>query len=138
MAKKGSLSLDLSRFVDKTATKLERVKRAVALELFTSIVYDTPVDTGRLRGNWQISIGSPLVGVVDKLDPSGDRVTREIAAMVGESKLEDVLILRNNLPYAYRIEYEGWSHTKAPDGMMRRNFLRIQQILKKAVQEGKL
>lgn len=138
MAKKGSLSLDLSRFVDKTVAELNRVKRAVTLELFTSIVYDTPVDTGRLRGNWQISIGSPLVGAVDRLDPSGDRVAREIAAMVGESKLEDVMILRNNLPYAYRIEYEGWSHTKAPHGMMRRNFLRVQQILKKAVQEGKL
>lgn len=136
MAKKGTLSLDLSRFVDKTVAELDRVKRAVALELFTSIVYDTPVDTGRLRGNWQISIGSPLVGVVDKLDPSGEQVTREIAAVVGESKLKDVLILRNNLPYAYRIEYEGWSR-KAPDGMMRRNFLRIQQILKKAVQEGR-
>lgn len=138
MEKKGSLTLDLSRFVDKTLARLNRVKRAVALELFTSIVYDTPVDTGRLRGNWQISIGSPLVGTIDRLDPNGEQVAREIAAMVGESKLEDVLILRNNLPYAHRIEYEGWSHTKAPHGMMRKNFVRIQQILKKAVQEGRL
>lgn len=137
MEKKGSLTLDLSRFVDKTLARLDRVKRAVALELFTSIVYDTPVDTGRLRGNWRISIGSPLVDTIDRLDPDGGQVAREIAAMVGESKLEDVLILRNNLPYAHRIEYEGWS-AKAPHGMMRKNFVRIQQILKKAVQEGRL
>jgi len=39
--------------------------------------------------------------------------------------------MSNNLPYAYKIEYDGWSHTKAPKGMVRKNFIRISQNLKK-------
>ena len=38
------------------ATKAsEKVARSALTELFSSIVISTPVDTGRLRGNWQIS-----------------------------------------------------------------------------------
>ena len=43
---------------------------------------------------------------------------------------DSVVYLTNNLPYAARIEYDGWSHTKAPEGMVRKNVIRITQNLK--------
>lgn len=57
--------------------------------------------------------------------------------MVGASKPTDVMYLRNNLPYAYRIEYEGWSKVKAPEGMVRRNVARFRRILNEAVRENR-
>ncbi|WP_162455859.1 hypothetical protein [Pseudoxanthomonas kalamensis] len=46
--------------------------------------------------------------------------------------------MANNLPYANRIEYDGWSHTKAPAGMVRVSFARIRQIVSKAVRDNKV
>lgn len=133
-----SFSLDLSKFAKGTEEKLEKTKRAVTLKLFSAIVLDTPVDTGRLRGNWQISIAAPKTGTLAREDKSGSTVNSEIKATVEASKLGDTVILRNNLPYAHRIEYDGWSKVKAPQGMVRRNLLRFERLLKKAAAEGKL
>jgi hypothetical protein len=40
------------------------------------------------------------------------------------------IFLSNSLPYAARIEFDGWSHTKAPQGMVRRNVARFNQLLR--------
>jgi hypothetical protein len=94
---------------------------------------DTPVLTGRLRGNWQISSGAPKSGTVEVTDPTGTTTTAKVAEVAGKLSNKDASVfLTNNLPYAYRIEYDGWSHTKAPEGMVRKNFIRVSQNLKKA------
>lgn len=136
--RKGSLSIDLSNFVEKTKKELEALKRGVALSLFSSIVRATPVDTGRLRGNWQTNIGSPIADTIEREDPSGASVLREIETKTKELKLGQTIYMRNNLPYAYRIEYEGWSHTKAPEGMVRNNIARIHSLIEERARKGKL
>jgi len=84
----------------------EELIKAVALAVDTNVVMATPVDTGRARGNWQASIGSPKRS---KLEP------RSAAATIGEAKgvIEgykdgDTIYLSNNLPYIRRLN-DGWS-----------------------------
>jgi hypothetical protein len=132
-----SFALDVSKFANGATAKVDRIKRAVVLKLFGSVIQDTPVLTGRLRGNWQTSIAAPRVG---ELPLRGEQeAMTEISLAASEMRGNDLpVFLRNNLPYARRIEFDGWSHTKAPAGMVRKNVARITRLVNEAVREGKL
>lgn len=113
-------------------------KRAVLLKLFGSVIKDTPVDTGRLRGNWtfETSInGSPNSLATE--DKSGGVTVAKVAADIDQhvSHKDGFACLSNSMHYAYRIEYEGWSKIKAPEGMVRKNIIRISGILKRQARE---
>ena len=127
-----SFSQKVARWTYNAGQEIEALQKAIILELFTSVILDSPVLEGRLRGNWLISSDNPGEGVVDVLDPTGNITTRKISNFVRsiDAAQNYNVYLTNNLPYAYRIEYDGWSHTKAPEGMVRKNFIRISQNLK--------
>lgn len=127
-----SFSQKVARWTYNAGQEIEELQKAIILELFTSVILDSPVLEGRLRGNWLITSGTPGEGVVDVLDPTGNITTRKISNFVRSIDAAEnySVYLTNNLPYAYRIEYDGWSHTKAPEGMVRKNFIRISQNLK--------
>ena len=123
-----SFTAELGVFRLKSLAKVEQVRKAIIFKLFGAVVMDTPVLTGRLRGNWQVTIGNPATGTLDRTDKSGATVMSEISRNLGNG--DCVVNLTNNLPYAARIEFDGWSHTKAPEGMMRRNVVRINELIK--------
>ena len=132
-----SFSLSIGRWVKKTTAAQDTVRRAVILKLFTSVIRDTPVDTGRLRAAWRTSVGSPDLSQPPDGLPSyntGEAVA-QVKSAAESSTNNDVVILSNSLPYVSRIEYEGWSHTKAPQGMVRRNVARFRQLLASEVQK---
>lgn len=131
-----SFSAGLRRFSRRTEDSLDRTRRTVIIKLFSAVIKDTPVLSGRLRGNWQTTINSPATGVIGVRDEAA--AIAEVQRMAAQSKGSDVVILRNNLPYAYRIEFEGWSKVKAPQGMMRRNVVRFRRLLNEAAREGRL
>lgn len=100
----------IKRFAAQSKEKETLVIRKIAIECFKRIILGTPVDTGRARGNWQASTGSPANGEVDVLDPTG---AIAIAAMVSEvvawTPKDDLpAFITNNLPYIQRLN-EGWS-----------------------------
>jgi hypothetical protein len=128
-----NFTVDVTQWVKKTKTSIEELRKNIIIELFSSVILDTPVDTGRLRGNWIISMDNPITQEVRILDPSGNETVKKVhdlTAQLPQGK-DKTVFLTNNLPYAYRIEYDGWSHTKAPRGMVRKNFIRVSQNLKK-------
>lgn len=131
-----SFSAQVKSFSANTSARMERIKRTVVVKLVGDIIRDTPVLTGRLRGNWQTSVASPLTGELPKRDPGA--AIAEANAATEQATGDQAIYIRNNLPYAYRIEFDGWSHTKAPAGMLRKNVVRYQQIVDKAAREGKL
>lgn len=116
---------------------VERTRRAITISLFKAIIMDTPVDTGRLRGNWQTSIASPIASEIERYDKRGAQAVSEATEKAMESTGGDTVFMRNNLPYAERIEYDGWSHTKAPEGMVRKNFARIRRIVEQAARDAR-
>jgi len=116
----------LRGFGIKTMRQVDQVRRASALELFRLVIFATPVDSGRLRGNWQTTINSAATGERATDDPTGGMALAEAMANLGG--LTDVVWFVNNLPYAERIEYEGWSR-QAPEGMVRRHLAQWQRIV---------
>lgn len=116
-----SLKLDIDRFAARTRSRVDEAARAIKIELFSGVIRETRVDTGRLRGNWQTTTGEPAQGEVDRLDPTGSEATQEVQANVGADTKD---YLTNNLPYA-----EVWEER---DGMVERNMARIGRIVKEA------
>tara|TARA_R110000822_G_scaffold59380_5_gene148251 strand:- start:1119 stop:1559 length:441 start_codon:yes stop_codon:yes gene_type:complete len=145
-----SFTLDIKKFADKTERNVNDVAQAVAIDLFSRVVKSTPVGNpslwkkkppvgyvaGRLRGNWQCSLGSPVMGALDTRDTSGGTTISNIVAVTESFKGDGAIFLTNNVPYANRIEYLGHS-SQAPTGMVRINVLAFQQAINKAVQEIK-
>jgi hypothetical protein len=140
-----NFAVDVGKWAQQTRTNVEDLRKATILGLFSSVIKDTPVGNdsdwkhpappgyvgGRLRGNWQISNGAPKSGTLEVTDPNGGTTIAKVQDHVANlSEREEAVFLTNNLPYAYRVEYEGWSHTKAPEGMVRKNFVLVTQNLK--------
>lgn len=123
----GGFQNQIQAWTAQTMQGVDRIRRASILELFTLVIYATPVDTGRLRGNWQTTVGQPASGVKTATDANGSVAIAEVMANMGS--LTDAVWFVNNLPYAERIEYDGWSRYKAPEGMVRRNVIRWQEIV---------
>lgn len=126
-----SFTGDLKRFTDKAPEEVNQVKRSVSLELLSSVIRDTPVDKGRARGNWQTDLGQAKGSVIERDDESGSAATNEAAQEIGKSELDDPIFMSNNLPYIEPLE--NGSSSQAPEGMVKRNFARIQRIIKKKI-----
>ena len=130
-----SFASDVEAYAKKAGASLDETSRAIVLELFGSVIKDTPVDTGRAKGNWQTTIGAPATGTVDRLGES--EALADVAQQTASFGAGKVIYLSNNLPYIYRLEYDGWSQ-QAPGGMLRKNVARIQSIVAKAARDNKV
>jgi hypothetical protein len=112
---------NIEGFAKATNATLDEASRAIVLALFSGIIQDTRVDTGRLRGNWQTSVGQPATGDRDRLDPNGTAATTEAVNTIEPGQIN---YLTNNLPYALVWEQQ--------DGMVARNMQRIQRTVEEA------
>lgn len=125
-----SLGKDVAAFRKKALQDAKKLKTEVCLRLFRSVVMDTPVLEGTLRGAWQLSIGEPIPPVNEvEGSVSPDQVMQQVTMTLDASEFSDTLYFTNPLPYAYPIEYYGWSSVKAPQGMVRKNTIRFHGIV---------
>lgn len=124
---------DVRKFAVKAGESSDGIVRAVTLSLFNGIIRDTPVDTGRARGNWQTTVGQPASGSVDRLG-AGVAIA-EVEAKTPKGAGQETY-LANDLPYIE--ELEKGSSKQAPEGFVRRNMDRIERNLKKAIRDNKV
>ena len=111
---------DFAKILQKAGDKAEMVVRKTALQLQSSMIEMSPVDTGRFRGNWQCGIGSINANAGDA--PHSDALGRTVAKLP-EWKVGKTIWLTNSLPYAHVLEF-GRENGKpgsmqAPNGMVR-------------------
>lgn len=118
---------ELGKAAKAALEKADKERRAICVELFKSVVMDTPVDTGRLRGNWQLTINSPNYSEIERTEKNWSAVVAQETQDLG--RLVDTVHMTNNLPYAHAIEY-GHSKQKAPAGMVRKNVARIKSLIR--------
>ena len=110
-------SIPIAPLVEKGKAKLARAVQMAAYATFNQVQLQWPVATGLSRGNWQFGWDIVPTGPVALLDPSGIAAGAQ-AAQALTAKMGGVLYYTNNMPYAKRIEYEGWS-AQAPNGSVR-------------------
>ncbi|QPI03692.1 HK97 gp10 family phage protein [Campylobacter concisus] len=120
----------IDNFSAKAQEKVLKIFKKSVIDLTSDIISDTPVDTGRLKNNWFPSVGVVSTEATEATaNEAGDRANSFVSNQLA---LDKTFYFTNNLPYAFRIEFEGWSKNKAPQGMVRRNAIRWKQIVKRA------
>lgn len=114
--------LDLDKFAALMDTTLRIVVAIVANECYRRITLKSPVLSGRFRASWTMHEDYPDESVAPKVAIKSGVPTAVLPAknlkVDGVSlKQYPLVIINNSLPYAERIE-DGWSKTKAPEGVM--------------------
>lgn len=132
----GNFALSLSEFAQQATEAIDASLREIVIELGGSLIRMSPVDTGRFRGNWQFSIGSPAGGTLDAVDPSGSETTARMIDESIEFRAGSTAFIVNNLPYAVPLEF-GHSD-QAPGGMVRITIARFQQIVLEAIRNNQV
>lgn len=119
-------------------TTSDRALLLTAKDLFSKIVYGTPIDTGRARANWIASVGSANLTFRHPRTPYpqggaprtyGQTIVRRNNQILAQIKTGQSAFLTNNLPYIRRLEY-GWSR-QAPHGMVRNALLHAAHTYKR-------
>lgn len=110
--------LRLNTAVLETQEKIEDAVQVIAMDTLRGVVLKSPVDTGRFRGNWIVSINSPSMAQTPATDASGSgTINKGMAAIEGyDVETTSRIYIQNNLPYGNRLE-NGWSK-QAPKGMV--------------------
>lgn len=150
--KRGQWSLDLTKYAEKKGEQIDTIRKKVAIDLYNNIVKKTPVDTGRARGNWQISIGQDNTQTTDRVDDgslgSNSQFIAEEEQKVESAKGDETIYISNNLPYICMLEYGGYSKEsttgktvngfsiQAPQGMVGVTVANKERLIKKAIEES--
>lgn len=96
------------RRVSKDLTERQQVLfvKKIAMELLRRVVKRTPVDTGRARGNWQITVGKPATKALDVSGPgAGAQAVAQGVAALTTLPPYSIVWLSNNVPYITVLEF---------------------------------
>jgi hypothetical protein len=108
-------ALEIDREWAAKEQDIDDLVHEIALETTRRIVLKSPVDTGRFRSNWFVSVNSPSAQITDQIR-SNEQVVFDAEAVVMAHEKLPMVYIQNNLPYANRLE-NGWSK-QAPAGMV--------------------
>ncbi len=128
-----SFADDVRRFSVKTEAAHNKIVRAATIELFSSVIKATPVDTGRARGAWATTVGSPSSAVETR---EGEGVSLAEVISVTPPGAGQETYLANNLPYI--VELEDGSSKQAPAGMVTGSMDRVSKIVAAAIEKNKV
>lgn len=110
---------NMAKRIAKAKGKTELFYKKLAMEVMTRVIMKSPVDTGRFRANWFVGYGAPYLHTDTATDASGAQTIAANTASIMGIKVDGRTIwITNALPYAHRLEYDGWSR-QAPGGMVR-------------------
>lgn len=97
--------LGVSRDADQAIEDHKNLVRGAGLYSLQSLVLGTRVDTGRARGNWQVSEGAPPEGHdPDARDPSGGATVARGSAEIQQADADGIIWLHNGVPYIEFLE----------------------------------
>jgi hypothetical protein len=146
-----NFSFDLTKFCEKANKSADTVVRKVIFDIFSRIIQRTPVDTGRARAGWQVSINSQATGSDPGAQPKtkmkkGEgasvslqprkQTNKDVGASIASFKVGDTAWMANNVEYIQHLEYGtakyGFSR-QAPAGMVRVTMAEYQAYIANAL-----
>lgn len=100
-----------------------RVRNNAILDISSSIIRDTPVLTGALKGSWHFTKHGPNTDPTLRLDGTGLLPMSEVRDVTSKLEGDQEAFLANGLRYSEGVEFDHWS-TSRPEGMVRKNLVR--------------
>lgn len=139
-------TIDLNEYCKKKDVEIKDVRKNYAFALYSSIVKKTPVDTGRARGNWSITVGHDDTTTSERTTPLFKSL-QEVPKVEGD----ETIYIHNNLPYITKLEYGGYPKNpkggsgktingyskQAPEGMVGLTLANNENIFNSAVRSVK-
>jgi len=125
-----TFALQLDDFARRVGLSGTTVAKRVAFDVFARIVRKTPVDKGRAKGSWTISVNN-----ADRtVQPDGQ--ASYPVPQVGALNVQpgDSIWISNNLPYIVKLE-EGHSQ-QAPAGMVAVSLAEVDTAMSRLEREG--
>jgi hypothetical protein len=117
-------NIDLAQVRSRLQGHVLTVQKKLAFNLLEGVVIMTPVDTGRAKGNWFVTILAPRLDYDwAKSDPTGQETINAGTAELQRLQNYGAIYLTNNLPYIVPLE-KGHSR-QAPAGMVRVSLDRV-------------
>lgn len=129
-----SFHRDLVKYRKKFGEKYLDILRGASFDLFSAIILSTPVDKGTLRANWFVSLGVDTMETTNAKDTTGSTTIKRAEVRLNPVSFTDTIFFVNNMPYAERIEFDGYS-AKADLGMVRINTIRWNSIVKRVAKK---
>lgn len=129
---------------NKLGANVNRAVRKLALVVDRELVLATPVDTGRARSNWIVSLGAPETGVREPYKPhpegskGGGSGTSESgnaaeamaqgAGVIAKRRLGQSIHIVNNVPYIGKLDA---GHSKqAPANFVKKSIMNGIEVLR--------
>ncbi len=97
-----------TEFSGEARKDLDKTAKHVAQKVLRNVVFNSPVDTGRFRGNWIVGIAKRSFQQLKRKDKSGGSTFQKGKNKLQKSRANVTIFITNNLPYAQRLN-EGWS-----------------------------
>lgn len=141
-----TFALDLRRFAEKAGANAHTVVTKFSQDVLKGVVERTPVGNpslwkspapagyvgGRLRANWNVSLGTPDLSTDQPASAKGSAFARG-ASVIATWQGQDIYLM-NSMPYVREIEYSGHS-SQAIAGMVRVTVADAQAMLAANVAE---
>lgn len=130
---------DIDRWINAVNDGLEDCIELFAVKVHTDLVRRSPVDTGRYRGNWQVTANSTPLYALNQYDKHGDKTIAEgkraiFAIMRGGGAVRSIYF-SNMLIYANALEY---GHSKqAPAGVLGIVAAKLRTYIAEAIKESR-
>lgn len=97
-------NLQLDDFIKKVKLAPQTVTKRIAFDLFGRIVRKTPVDTGRARGSWTMSVNEADERVLPPAPKGSQNHYPEPTPATITLQPGDSVIISNSLPYIVALE----------------------------------
>lgn len=121
----------IAMFIEETEIKIDETLQTIVLKIGEHLVRLSPVDTGRFKGNWQLSLDKGSNASLVREDKEGYTTLSEIASKVNKFTAGQIAYLQNHVLYGYDLEYG--SSKQAPDGVVRVTEALFTRIVNEAI-----
>lgn len=129
-----TFAVDIKSFVEKVKGREVAFLQKLLIEIDSGVVYMTPVDEGRARGNWNVGINN--VDFTDQEnETNAQSVINRAMEVIKRVAIGDIIYISNNVEYIKFLE-DG-SSEQAPNGMVALTLQRLQQIQGEALKFAK-
>lgn len=134
----------INEWVEDTEYRINETLQTIAIKVGEMVVRLSPVDTGRFRGNWQMTIDSTSSASLVRYDQNGQSTINAIAAVANTFTAGQIAYIQNHVLYGTDLELglyngptakvtdEGYSR-QAPAGMVRITEMEFINIVNQAV-----
>ena len=128
----------VDEWIKAAENNLFEVVKIACSDIHRDLVMNSPVDTGRFRGNWQITYNHMPLYALNQYDKEGAKTIAEgqrVLSLFCKGSGITTIYFSNMLIYANALEY---GHSKqAPAGVLGIVAVRLRSYFAKAVREAR-